>query len=761
LDEKQQVLAREDPVELISWLRAEKLSPELRDVSTFWQYSSSMGTKGWSQLKLHLWFYLDEAFTSPQLKRWGKRVNSDQNLAEVDLSLFRPTQIHYTAAPLFEGKDPIKLRSGRLNGVKDAARLEIPVEQRQSTGLEKTHHRSIAEPQIKYPTKTVALEATTILREAWLREGDGYHNALMALAGALGRLRWEGDRIRWVLENAAPARVEPRAEEIVEIVNRTLKMLGKGGKGGEAVTGRPQFAKMLGKDVVDKAFELLDPNRREEVTYGTLLNTDLYNAEQLIADCGRDFIYCCGLNWVEWNGSCWVGDKKFGIEARSYDTVRRLAIEAREGLKVAKAVKASLEDSEAVDGAVDEAVASVKRAKKALKWAAASQNDSKIEAMIKRARSLPGVICIPDDFDTDPYLLNAKNGTIDLRTGDFREHRREDRITKLAPVDYDPAATAPLWDTFLKRIFDNDAELIGFVQRFLGYASTGRVSEEKFAVFYGTGANGKSTLLNAVRYVLGDYYSQADPDILLESKGPSSAKADSEKAALKGARLAVCSETSRARTINEGLLKQLASTDRIVGRRLYNEPIKFTPTHKLILVTNHKPRIRTTDEGTWRRLALIPFNVEIPVEERDGEFVEKLKAEAPGILRWLVTGCLEWQRQGLGSCKATSAATQEYREDEDVVGSWLDECVTIEPTAKCTISALYDSYKNWCERGSVYPTAKRTLGADLNQRGFKSVKSGSLRSRVGLKLKEAVAPKLKDHLSKISTDKILDPDTDE
>lgn len=239
-------------------------------------------------------------------------------------------------------------------------------------------------------------------------------------------------------------------------------------------------------------------------------------------------------------------------------------------------------------------------------------------------------------------------------------------ITKMAPVVYDPSALAPWWDAFLRRIFEDKTELISSVQRLFGYGLTGKVSEEILAILWGSGANGKSTLIRAIARVTGDYQKHIDPDLLLDSKY-SSAKIDSEKAHLKGTRIAICSETSEGRSLSDGLLKQVASRDRVVGRLLYHDSIEFDPSHKIYYVSNHRPRVQTTDLGTWRRLLLVPFNVTIPEAERDRELDDKLWAEASGILNWLVAGCLAWQRNGLTPCDEIMQATKKPDAIDQVV----------------------------------------------------------------------------------------------
>lgn len=458
--------------------------------------------------------------------------------------------------------------------------------------------------------------------------------------------------------------------------------------------------------------------------------TDLANAERLVKDHGRDMLYCSDLGgWHAWDGSRWARDETGKVQRRAHTTVEVQYAEARAALARSKEQHRIAKASNDLQ-AEEKAGAKVARHVRLFKWAKTSQNAGRLMAMVGEARVKRGIPHVPAEFDADPWVFNAANGTICLRTGELRPHHREALLTKVAGVACAPVeARSSLWAGFLRCIFDGDEELIGFVQRFLGYSLVGLPAEEKIAVFHGSGANGKSTLLSVVAHVLGDYYQQMDPDLLLVSRGVSN-KVDSEKAALKGTRLAVCSETSQLRTINEGQVKQLASTDQIVGRRLNHDPIKFAPSHQLIMVTNHRPTIRSTDEGTWRRVVLVPFAVTIPPKERQINLAQQIQGEAPAIMRWLVNGCLEWQRRGLDPCAAVLGATREYRQDEDEVGRFLEQCTIKGANAHCKPGDIYRSYKIWCEVEGVAHTPTATMfGKLLTARGLEREENGDKRYR--------------------------------
>ncbi len=376
------------------------------------------------------------------------------------------------------------------------------------------------------------------------------------------------------------------------------------------------------------------------------------------------------------------------------------------------------------------------RAEKLARWALESESARRINAMLDLARSEPGIPILPEQMDADPWLLNCPNGTLDLRTGTLREHRREDYITKLCPTPYLPAARCPTWERFLAAVFQDeegepDGDLVLFVQRLLGRCLTGDVTEQILPIFWGGGANGKSTLVNAVLDTLGtDYAMKANADLLMISRGE---RHPTELAGLFGMRLVVASETHEGRRLNEALVKDLTGGEPIRARRMREDFWEFRPTHKVILLTNHKPKVAGTDEGIWRRLRLVPFQTtfwdpgdpakaaaELPSDLRqDKRLGVKLAAEREGILGWLVRGCMDWQREGLTLPERVRAATREYRADEDLVVQWIAECCVVGSNHYRTRAwHLYAAFRAWCERGGEDVVGRKTFGLALGEHGF-------------------------------------------
>jgi putative DNA primase/helicase len=340
----------------------------------------------------------------------------------------------------------------------------------------------------------------------------------------------------------------------------------------------------------------------------------------------------------------------------------------------------------------------------------------------------------PKDFDQDPWLLNCSNGVLDLRTGELRPHSPELKLTKLCPVAYDPNAQAPTWERFLREIFLNDDELIRYVQRACGYSITGDVREDKLFICWGTGANGKSTFLQTLRRVLGDYAGAIAPAAIVHKGKDSHPTAVADLYAL---RFAIAVETDEDQRLAEAQVKALTGRDSIKARFMHRDYFEFEPRAKIWLATNHRPLIHDTSPAIWRRIALIPFRAFFPPELQDKTLGEKLWQERAGILAWLVQGCLAWQAQGLGECDVVAEATESYRSEMDALQEWLQERCEPDPKAITLFKELYDDYVSWCTETDQEPLSKRAFGNRLTEKGFGAIKkAGRVGARQGLRLRE-------------------------
>lgn len=357
--------------------------------------------------------------------------------------------------------------------------------------------------------------------------------------------------------------------------------------------------------------------------------------------------------------------------------------------------------------------------KERLRWAAAGESHKRLSNLLALARSVKPVADAGEGWDTDPWLLGVRNGVVDLRTGGLRPGRPEDRIAMAAAAAFDPAAECPLWDRTLADVFDGDEELVAYFDRFVGYSLTGDCREEVLALCWGGGANGKGTVMNTVARVLGDYADDL-PFSALELRERAGIPNDVAK--VVGKRFVTASESGEARRLNEARVKALTGRDPITARFLHHEFFTFQPVAKFWLATNHRPVVRDTSVGFWRRVHLIPFTRSF-ADRPDLTLKDKLRDEAAGILARAVRGCLAWQRDGLKPPAAVVAATESYRAESHPLAQFLDERCVVRDGARETFGKLFDEYKWWHER-------ERTREARLGRHEFNSALRERFRAEV-------------------------------
>jgi len=433
--------------------------------------------------------------------------------------------------------------------------------------------------------------------------------------------------------------------------------------------------------------------------------TDSGNAERWVGMCGTRFrFHATRGTWFRWTGVQWREDAEGEAELATKDVARDYLVEA----VTADSARDRLE--------------LVKHANK-------SESAGARSAMLKLAAAEPGMSVSADRWDTDPWALNALNGVVDLRTGTLRPHQSADLFTKLAPVKYVAGAQCPRFLAFLEAVLP-DADVRDFVQRSLGYALTGVIREHVLPIWYGTGRNGKGTLINAINAALGDYAKPVRAEMLMRKGGNSDAH-PTEQAGLMGLRLAFASETEAGRALSESVVKMLTGGDPIQARFMRQDFFEFLPTHKIVLLTNHKPVIKGTDVGIWSRVRLVPFVVSFLGREDTG-LGEALLAEAEGILAWVVQGCLKWQACGLGSAAAIDMATAGYRDESDVLGQFLADCTVESAGARAQSSDLYKAYRSWCEEQGETPWTQKSFTRALGERDRRPVKSDGVMVFKGL-----------------------------
>jgi putative DNA primase/helicase len=331
------------------------------------------------------------------------------------------------------------------------------------------------------------------------------------------------------------------------------------------------------------------------------------------------------------------------------------------------------------------------------------------------------------------------DATFDLRTGIGRPPNPLDYITKKTTcAAAPPHMPHPQWDAFLDRITDEDVDrltdertsLKKFLQRYIGYCCTGFTHEHVFVFAYGTGANGKGTFINTIANIFGTYATVADMNTFLVTRNE---RHPTDLAKLRGARLVVAQETQKGRTWDETKIKALTGGDKITARFMRGDFFDYTPSFKLFIVGNHKPRLSVVDEAIRRRMLIVPFTVQIPPEERDSHLQEKLKPEWPAILRWCIDGCLDWQRIGLAPPPIVRNATDEYFEDQDIVGQWLEDRMVLDPNAFTLSSELFTSWKTWCDGRNLRVGSEKSFVEALKDRGFSKARREHGRGFEGIK----------------------------
>ncbi|HTE18355.1 MAG TPA: phage/plasmid primase, P4 family, partial [Armatimonadota bacterium] len=435
--------------------------------------------------------------------------------------------------------------------------------------------------------------------------------------------------------------------------------------------------------------------------------TDAGNAERLVHRHGEDLRYCHPLKrWLVWNGRVWDPDQDGEITRRAIDTIRGMEVEI------------AMEDDP-------------DRRALLSRHFVASENGNRLAHMLKLAQDQPGIGVKPEHLDRDLWKLNLENGTLDLHTGELRPHERQDLLTRSLPFRYEADAPCPLWLQFLHRVMAGNEEMVDYLQRVAGYCLTGEISEQCFWLHWGRGRNGKSTFLETLSALLGPYSLTARFETFLDS-GVQSGNQEG-LANLWGRRLVTASEASEGKRLDTTVIKNVTGGEKIRAARKYEHEIEFLPEFKLHLAANHRPRIHDPSDGTWRRLRLVPWTVQIPAAEVDrdllqklrGDLAKKIPGELPGILAWAVRGCLDWQQGGLRDPEVVTAATEAYRAESDSVSLFVeDACVRMIGT-NLPGTALYSEYQKWCESsGERFPLKRNDFYTRVSDLGFQQYKRG-------------------------------------
>jgi putative DNA primase/helicase len=427
-------------------------------------------------------------------------------------------------------------------------------------------------------------------------------------------------------------------------------------------------------------------------------------AERFLSEHGDALRHVHGIGWHEWDGARWLADEKRVDISYAVETVKN-----------------ALRDLEDMGG--DERDDLYKDVRK-------SESASGLEGMVKIASARPPMSVASKELDADAYMFNTPTGTLNLLSGTITDCCRDDLITKVAGAGLaddgleEGDGGAAEWESFLERILP-DPEVRAFVQRFFGYAMLGKVTEHVMPIFTGSGANGKGTMRDAVMAAFGDYAIEVDPAILMESKHE---RHGAFKMRLRGARMVFCSETEQGKRFAESTMKRLTGGDPIEANLMHKNPITFDPSHALAMLTNHLPAVSGDDPAVWRRILVVPFDVVIPPEERDGSLPDRLKKASAAVLSWVHEGWLSYQEQGLNPPEVIRVRTQEYQASSDVLGRFLDERTIKNPHSLVKARELFTAWSAWCSASGEQPGTEKGFAESLERRGYakKRVTAGQI-----------------------------------
>lgn len=442
---------------------------------------------------------------------------------------------------------------------------------------------------------------------------------------------------------------------------------------------------------------------------GEMQFSDITNRDFFIKAYSQKIRYCISWNkFLIWNGTCWQIDTRGRVEEMCIDFIHKMYRALR---------------------SIDDLQLKILFEKHLVR----SENYRRIQGMVGLLKMSKDLKVEDFELDKDHLLFNTPTQTINLRTEKIRDPSNKDLITNKSNFVFQKDAKCPTWNLFLQQIFNKDNDLIHFVQKAMGYALSGDVSEQCLFILWGTGANGKSTFLNVLHHLFGDYARST----MIETFMKKNSEQSNDLARLKGARLVTTSEIEQGKPLSESLIKTVTGEDELTARFLYGEYFSFKPTFKIFMATNHKPKIRGADNGIWRRIKMIPFTVTILPEQRDKKLTEKLIAENSGILNWLIQGYAMWKKEDLEDPDAVRQANEEYRMDMDAVGTFVNDCLELDAALQWRLHTkiLYETYIKWCAKNNERVMSQKWLGLRMSEKGFKRLSSNGQRYWLGLAVK--------------------------
>ena len=399
--------------------------------------------------------------------------------------------------------------------------------------------------------------------------------------------------------------------------------------------------------------------------------------------------------WFAFDGYCWKPDES-QIQRWAIETAKSITEEAREATGDA--------------------------AREILKHAGKSRSEYAIKQMIRLATSDERILVQEKDFDANPWLLNIRNGTLDLKTGVLHPHRSENMITRLIDVEWDPGAECPRWESFIDTVTNGEHGLATYLRQCVGYSLTGDTRERALYFLLGSGANGKTAFLQTIAMMLGEYSASTPSDSILYSKGD---RNSNDIARLNGKRFVFTSETGMGRSLDEARIKMLTGGDTVTARFLFNEFFEMTPTFKIWIATNHTPKASGSDTAMWDRIRIIPFDKRLETEEQVPlpELMREFEAELSGILAWAVRGCQEWIQDGIQTPEQVINTTKEYREEMNSFAQFFAEHCWLDPDGSVQSSQLKRKYDEWGKETGTPVVSYREIKRYLLEQGVQEAKN--------------------------------------
>ena len=544
------------------------------------------------------------------------------------------------------------------------------------------------------------LAVATVAHKNW--QPTVKHDLSLCLSGYLGKAGWCETEVQHLIKVVAKKAGDPEIKDRLTSVRTTFERLSQ----QQAVSGRNDLIKLLGKDIVEAMDGWLNYSERpSSPSSGPATNPPA----DLFTDAGTADAFA-----TSFSGELIYSDVQKQWYQRRNQIYNSVSAEIVQGIAKNFLQNRAAALTPQMGGPSPRSILTRQR----------------INAVVELSRSR--FWADATTFNANVTLLGCKDGTIfDLSSGALCLDPKE-IVTKTIGTSFDANATCPKWEAFLDRIFKSDNETIKFVQRGIGYSLSGSTIEQCLFICVGTGANGKSTMLNVLQALMAGYAATVPMVTLMDQKGSSQTN---DLASIAGRRLVVASEGERGQRLAESKIKLITGGDRVKCRYLYQEFFEFAPEFKLWLVTNNLPMVSGSDDAIWRRIRVIDFPVQIPADQQDRSLCDVLLNELPGILNWALAGYTDWKANGLCPPDNVSRSTKSYREENDIVGQWIQTCCHESPLLQATMRSLYDSYKIWCENSALEPLASNIFGKELTRRGFDSVKkkSGNERRGIGLR----------------------------